>query len=162
MRSAWGQGLTEMALVESSHQWPRRHVLLNPSRAIQTAQCLPQSSDTFISLPPRTHFLSSSVVLKESGWSLETLHKRNRTNCDHCGWSFQATRMCLISPPIFWDCTFLLRRGDEGGFKFSIKKIFFSALRIKSGPRDILLRRGNDARPHHVHKDTTKPLSFLI
>lgn len=59
-------------------------------------------------------------------------------NGHQCGWRFQATRMCLISPQINWGCTLLLR----GRLQIQHYKNFFPATTIRSGPRDTLLRRG--------------------
>lgn len=50
--------------------------------------------------------------------------------------------MCLISPPINWGCTLQLRELGKEVTNSALKKNFFSVTRIRSGLRDILLRKG--------------------
>lgn len=90
------------------------------------------------------------------------IYKTNRTNHDQCGWSFLATRMCLISPQIFWDSTLLLRSGEDGRLQIQHQKIFFFCYQSEVRPKRYTIEEGEVMQAHIVSiKVQHSPHPFL-
>lgn len=78
-------------------------------------------------------------------------------NGHQCGWRFQATRMCLISPQINWGCTLLLR----GRLQIQHYKNFFSCYHNKVRPKRHAIEEG-EVKKAPSCPNTAEPSPLLV